>query len=79
MDKIKTIKVKNEDGSLSEETYDICADAINIDMANNKNLQETIGTIDIDLNGDIATQLNILNIEVGAIGDALDSINGEVI
>lgn len=57
MNKVKTIKVKNEDGSISEESYSIVADALNIDMANGKNVQETIGTIDVDKDGDIATQL----------------------
>ena len=57
MNKVKTIKVKNEDGSISEESYAIATDALNIDMANGKNVQETIGTIDVDKDGDIATQL----------------------
>lgn len=57
MNKVKTIKVKNEDGSVSEESYAIAADALNIDMVNGKNVQETIGTIDVDKDGDIATQL----------------------
>lgn len=58
MNKIKTIKIKNEDGSISEESYSIAADALNIDMVNGKNVQETIGTIDVDKDGDIAAQLN---------------------
>lgn len=58
MNKIKTIKIKNEDGSVSEESYSIAADALNIDMTNGKNVQETIGTIDVDQDGDIAAQLN---------------------
>ena len=57
MNKIKTIKIKNEDGSISEESYSIAADAVNVDMANGKNVQETIGTIDVDKDGDIAIQL----------------------
>ena len=32
MDKIKTVKIKNEDGSISEETYTISVDALNVDM-----------------------------------------------
>lgn len=60
MDKIKTIKVKNEDGSLSEETYAISADAINIDMENGRDLQETIGTIDVYNKGNIAEQLTAI-------------------
>ena len=72
MNKVKTIKVKNEDGSISEESYAIAADALNIDMANGKNVQETIGTIDVDKDGDIAAQLN-KKINKSDIIDNLDS------
>ena len=72
MNKIKTIKVKNEDGSISEESYSIAADAVNVDMVNGKNVQETIGTIDVDKDGDIATQLN-KKINKNDIIDNLDS------
>ena len=72
MNKVKTIKVKNEDGSISEESYSIAADALNIDMVNGKNVQETIGTIDVDKDGDIATQLN-KKINKNDIIDNLDS------
>ena len=34
MDKIKTVKIKNPDGSVSEETYTISVDAKNVDMEN---------------------------------------------
>lgn len=61
MDKIKTVKIKNEDGSISEESYTISVDARNVDMDNGKELQETIGTIDIDTDGSIAEQLENLN------------------
>ena len=57
MDKIKTIKIKNPDGSISEETYTISVDAKDVDMNNGKDLQDTIGTIDIDTDGSIAEQL----------------------
>ena len=60
MDKIKTVKIKNPDGSISEETYTISVDALNVDMANGKDLQDTIGTIDIDTDGNIAEQLEKL-------------------
>lgn len=60
MDKIKTVKIKNPDGSVSEETYTISVDAKNVDMDNGKELQETIGTINVDTDGNIAKQLNIL-------------------
>ena len=61
MDKIKTVKIKNEDGSISEESYTISADARNVDMDNGKDLQDTIGNIDIDSDGNIAEQLKDLN------------------
>lgn len=57
MDKIKTVKIKNPDGSVSEESYTISVDARNVDMANGKELQETIGDINIDRDGSIAEQL----------------------
>ena len=57
MDKIKTIKIKNQDGSISEESYTISIDARNVDMDNGKDLQHTIGNIDIDRDGSIAEQL----------------------
>lgn len=57
MDKIKTIKIKNPDGSISEETYTISVDAKDVDMKNGKDVQDTIGDIDIDNNGNIGQQL----------------------
>lgn len=57
MDKIKTVKIKEEDGSVSQESYYISTDARCVDMANGYDLQETIGTIDIDTDGNIAEQL----------------------
>ena len=71
MDKIKTVKIKNEDGSISEESYTISVDARNVDMANGKELQETIGTIDIDTDGNIAEQLENLN-------DNVDELNIDI-
>lgn len=60
MDKIKTVKIKNEDGSVSQEAYHISADARNIDMTNGYNVQDTIGNIDVDNDGNIAIQLQQL-------------------
>lgn len=57
MKKIKTVKIKEIDGSIGEESYAITADAKDVDMSNGRSVQETIGTIDIDKNGNIATQL----------------------
>ena len=64
MNKIKTVKIKNPDGSISEETYTISIDAENVDMENGKDLQDTIGTINIDKDGNIASQLENLNTNV---------------
>ena len=72
MDKIKTVKIKEQDGSISEESYFISVDAKNVDMDNKKQLQETIGNIDIDNDGDIATQLKNKINKVDII-DNLDS------
>ena len=57
MDKIKTVKINNPDGSISEESYTVSVDARNVDMDNGKELQETIGDINIDKDGSIAEQL----------------------
>ena len=57
MDKIKTVKIKNPDGSVSEETYTISVDAKDVDMKNGKDLQDTIGDINVDSDGSIAEQL----------------------
>lgn len=57
MDKIKTVKIKNPDGSVSEETYTISVDAKDVDMKNGKDLQDTIGDINVDRDGSVAEQL----------------------
>lgn len=57
MNKIKTIKIKNEDGSISEESYTLSVDAKNVDMNNKKSVEETIGDIDVDKDGSVAEQL----------------------
>ena len=80
MDKIKTVKIKNPNGSVSEETYTISVDANNVDMKNGKDLQDTIGNIDVNNNGNIAEQLNNLKndkINITEIEDSLisDSAN----
>lgn len=74
MNKIKTVKIKNLDGSVSEESYTIAVDAKNVDMENGKELQETIGTIDIDNDGDISNQLKDLkNNKINKI-DIIDNL-----
>ena len=57
MDKIKTVKIKNPNGSVSEETYTISVDAKDVDMKNGKDLQDTIGDINVDRDGSVAEQL----------------------
>ena len=57
MNKIKTIKIKNEDGSINEESYTIAVDSINVDMKNGKDLQDTVGDVNVDEDGNIAEQL----------------------
>lgn len=55
-DLIKKIKIKKQDGTFTD-YIPIGAEAKNVDMNNGKDLQETIGTIDIDKDGSIAEQL----------------------
>lgn len=74
MNKIKTVKIKNLDGSVSEESYTIAVDAKNVDMENGKELQETIGTIDIDNDGDVSNQLKDLKINKINKIDIIDNL-----
>jgi hypothetical protein len=78
MDKIKTVKIKNLDGSISEESYTISVDAEDVDMANGKELQETIGTIDIDTDGNIAEQLKNLNNNINNINNNINDLNIDI-
>lgn len=81
MDKIKTVKIKNLDGSISEETYTISVDAKDVDMRNGKDLQDTVGDIDIDKNGSIAEQLkkykNYDN-DIKDLNDNIETLNKNV-
>ena len=89
MDKIKTVKIKNEDGSISEESYTISVDAKNVDMDNGKDLQDTIGNINIDEDGSVAEQLKkyknydadiaILYNNVNNLKDVDDEIEDDII
>ena len=56
-DRIKKIKIKQNDGTFSD-YIPIGANAKDIDMANGYNLENTIGTIDVDKEGSIKTQLS---------------------
>lgn len=57
MYKIKIVKIKMLDDSVSEETYTISVDAKDVDIENGKDLQDTIGDINVDRDGSIAEQL----------------------
>lgn len=57
MYKIKIVKIKMPDDSVSEETYTISVDAKDVDIENGKDLQDTIGDINVDRDGSIAEQL----------------------
>ena len=67
MDKIKTVKIKNPDGSISEETYTISTNAQYVDMDNGENLQDTIGTININVDGNIAEQFININNDINSL------------
>lgn len=60
MDKLKYIKIKQEDGSYSEE-IPVGADANNIDMSDGRTLPETLGFINVDNDGTVKQQLDKLN------------------
>lgn len=75
MNKIKTVKIKNLDGSVSEESYAISVDAKNVDMDNGKDLQDTVGNINVDRDGNIAEQLAELDSDKINITDIIDNLN----
>ena len=56
-DRIKKIKIKQSDGTFSD-YIPIGANAKDVDMANGYSLENTIGTIDVDEEGSIKTQLS---------------------
>lgn len=56
-DRIKKIKIKQSDGTFSD-YIPIGANAKDVDMANGYSLENTIGTIDVDKEGSIKTQLS---------------------
>ena len=60
MDKLKYIKIKQEDGIYSEEVP-VGVDASNVDMSDGRTLPETLGLIDVDANGTVKQQLDELN------------------
>ena len=77
MDKIKTVKIKNFDGSISEETYTFSIDAKDVNMVNGQDLQRVIGNIDAYKDGDIDTQLKKIDNDmkkISAGGDECEFI-----
>lgn len=77
MNKIKTVKIKNQDGSVSEETYTISVDAKDVDMKNGKNLQDAIGDINVDRDGNISEQLKNLNNNKIDYIDIIDNLESD--
>ena len=57
MDRIKKIKIKQQDGTLSD-YYPIGADAQNIDFTNGYNLDQIVGNINPDEDGTLEVQLS---------------------
>ncbi len=79
MQKIETIKVKNEDGTLSNEGYYFSVNANNVDMFNGESVQSNIGNIDLNHEKNIAEQLKniktkITNLEVG-LNNSLNKVD----
>lgn len=67
MDKIKTIKIKNIDGTLEPGVVYIATDANLVDMTNGKNVQAVIGNINPDTDGSIEQQLKELKQRLAAL------------
>ncbi len=68
-DRVKKLKVKKVDGSFTD-YISIGADAKDIDMSNGYSVEEAIGSIDVDNDGNIESQLKNINnkiINQGAI------------
>ena len=63
MDKLKYIKLENEDGSYSD-SIPIGAEASNVSMNNGKSVQSIIGNINVDRDGSIAEQIETLYADV---------------
>lgn len=78
MDKIRTLKIKNPDGTVGEETYTISVAAKDVDMANGKDLQDTVGNINVDRDGSIAYQLGKYkdyDSDIETLYDDVDDLN----
>lgn len=59
-DLVKKIKIKKQDGTFTD-YIPIGAEALNINMNNNRSVQENIGDIDINNQGNVAQQLSKIN------------------
>ena len=65
---IKNLRVKNNETSVSQ-VLPIGADAVNVELANRRNLQETIGNIDSRINGSITNNLEVLSSAIQTLDD----------
>lgn len=70
---IKNLRVKNSETSISQ-VLPIGADAVNVELANRRNLQETIGNIDSRTDGSITNNLEVLSSAI----QTLDNIKADV-
>lgn len=81
MDKLKYIKIKQEDGTYSEEVP-VGVDASNVDMSDGRTLPETLGLIDVDANGTVKQQLDELNknkVDKDVYNTFVDDTNKEIL
>lgn len=62
-DFIKKVKIRKEDGTYTD-YIPIGADAKNVVMQTEKNLEEVIGNINVDVDGSIAEQLAALKADI---------------
>ena len=67
MDKIKTIKIKNIDGTLEPGIVYIATDATLVDMSNGFNVQDVIGNINPTTDGSIQQQLEALKSRINTL------------
>ena len=68
MDKLKYVRVQQTDGSFSN-IIPVAADAKNVTFRNENTLQATVGDIDVETEGNIATNLSRLKQSVEQLED----------
>lgn len=78
MNKIKTFKIKNEDGSLSDESYSLAVDARNVEMSNGSSAQDIIGDIDIAKEKNIKEQLTDINENIKTTNEEVTAISADI-